>query len=206
MAKEGFYFYLPFVILTAVFFFLFYRNYDINYTYWAVAFFMFGNLLLLFFRDPQRKIPEGDDIVVAPADGKVVSIEEHDGYRQISIFLSIFNVHVNRVPMAGRVNRVKVKPGKYLAAFNKQASEVNQRTEIDFETDRGQVRVHLIAGILARRIKCRVSESQTVKKGDRLGLIMFGSRVDLFIPLEVKVDINIGDKVKGAKTIIGRFV
>lgn len=206
MAKEGFYFYLPFVAAAVVFFWLYSRNPQMNYVYLAASFFIFGSLLLLFFRDPERKVPEGDDVIVSPADGKVVAIEEHDSILQISIFLSIFNVHINRIPVSGEVKRVEHKSGKFIAAFNPEASEVNERSEVEIITDRGTVKVHQIAGILARRVICRLENSQVVSKGDRFGLIMFGSRVDLFLPLSVKLEIKIGQQVKGAKSIIGRFV
>ncbi len=205
MAKEGFYFYLPFVLLAAIFFYIVYQDPQVNYLYLAAASLAIGNLVLLFFRDPKRKVPEGDNLIVSPADGKVIAIEEHDDCRQVSIFLSIFNVHVNRIPVSGIVESVERKKGKYKAAFNKQASKINNRVETEINSDNGPVRVHQVSGMVARRIICRVKHGQNVKKGDKLGLIMFGSRVDLFVPLNASIEISVGKWVYGAKTVIGRF-
>ena len=147
-------------------------------------FFIFGNLVLLFFRDPERKIPQEEGIIISPADGKIMLIEEVAGHRLVSIFMSVLNVHINRVPVSGTVVRLDYKPGKFKAAFNREAIDINERFEIEIKSDNGNVVMHQVAGVLARRIVCRV---------------------DLFLPSSVKVEVTKGQKVEGGKTIIGRF-
>ena len=205
MAKEGLYFFLPFLIIAIVFFYLFDGSLNMIYIRFGAASFIFGCLIMLFFRDPERKVPPGDDLIVSPADGKIVNIEKNNDMKVVSIFLSIFNVHINRVPVSGIVHRLKYKKGKFKAAFNKEASDINERFEIEIITDKGNVIVHQIAGVLARRVVCRLREGQTVKIGDRFGLIRFGSRVDLFLPPSAEVEVAKGQRVKGAKTVIGRL-
>ena len=205
MAKEGFAFFLPFVAITVIFFYLFNRQPRMIYIYLGVASYILACLFVLFFRDPQRNIAKGEDLIVSPADGKILSIEKQDGQVRLTIFLSIFNVHVNRVPVDGKVIGVRYKPGKFLAAFKKEASDVNERFEIDILTDKGKVTVHQIAGILARRVVCRLSEGQYVARGQRFGLIRFGSRVDLFMPEKTELFVKVGNKVKGGETVIGKL-
>jgi len=206
MAKEGLYFFLPFLVIAAIFFYLFDRSLNMTYIHLGIASFIFGCLIMLFFRDPERKLPEGDNLIVSPADGKIVGIENRSDMQVISIFLSIFNVHVNRIPVSGVVHRLKYKKGKFKAAFNKEASDINERFEIEIKTDKGNVIIHQIAGVLARRVVCRLREGQTVKVGDRFGLIRFGSRVDLFLPLSAELEVAKGQRVKGTKTVIGRLI
>ena len=201
MAKEGLVFYLPFLLLTAFFFYLFYHSSDVDYAYWGVAIFMFGNLVLLFFRDPERKIPEGGDLIVSPADGKILMAEKIGDIYRVSIFMSIFNVHINRIPATGVIVRVEYKPGRFKAAFNENAGDINERFEIDIKTDRGNIVMHQIAGVVARRVVCRLRRDQRVNKGERFGLIRFGSRVDLFLPSNVTLDVRKGQKVKGAHVL-----
>ena len=205
MAREGIYFYLPFLAIAAFFFYLFNRSLDMNYVYLGAFMFFVGNLVLLFFRDPNRRVPNGENLVVSPADGKIIVAESSNGKQIISIFMSVLDVHINRVPVTGIVERVEHKPGKFKAAFRSDALDVNERMEIEIKTDKGNVVMHQVAGVIARRVVCRLKKGQSVKAGDRLGLIRFGSRVDLFLPPEVKLEVNIGQKVKGAKTLIGRF-
>jgi len=205
MAKEGLYFFLPFLVIAVIFFYLFGRSLNMTYIHLGVVSFIFGCLIMLFFRDPERKLPQGDNLIVSPADGKVVKIESKSDMKVISIFLSIFNVHINRVPVSGVVHRLKYQKGKFKAAFSKEASDINERFEIEIKTDKGNVITHQIAGVLARRVVCRLREGQSVKIGDRFGLIRFGSRVDLFLPLSAELEISKGQRVKGAKTIIGRL-
>jgi phosphatidylserine decarboxylase len=205
MVKEGLYFFLPFLVIAAVFFYLFNGSLNMTYIYLGIASFFFGCLIMLFFRDPERKIPQGENLIVSPADGKVVNIENKNDMKVISIFLSIFDVHINRIPVSGEINRLKYKKGKFKAAFNRKASDVNERFEIEIKTDKGNVIVHQIAGVLARRVVCRLSEGQAVKTGERFGMIRFGSRVDLFLPSNAELEVAMGQRVKGAKTIIGRL-
>jgi phosphatidylserine decarboxylase len=205
MAREGFYFFSPFLILAIFFFYLFDKYQDINLVYAAVIAFAVGCLFILFFRDPERKIPEGDNLIVSPADGKIVGISETNKQLKISIFLSIFDVHINRIPVNGVVQRLTYKPGKFFSAFKQKASDLNERFEIEIKTDNHAIIMHQIAGVLARRVVCRLKKDQPVQKGKRFGLIRFGSRVDLFLPSSVRLEVRKGQRVTGGKTIIGRL-
>jgi phosphatidylserine decarboxylase len=205
MAKDGLYFALPLLVLSAVFLFLYKASVSLVSLYLFIGFFVLATLVSLFFRDPERKIPEEPDLVLSPADGRVQDIKTIDGKTVISIFLSVFNVHVNRAPVAGIVKRVFYRKGKYLAAFKEDASDVNERYEIEIENPSGKIVVHQIAGVIARRVVCRVKEGQSLKAGERFGLIRFGSRVDLFMPPNVSVIITKGKKVKGGLTVLGRW-
>lgn len=174
---------------------------------------IFGVLFLFslnFFRDPKRSIPSDENTVISPADGKVVRIENvKDGNRGnmicISIFLNVFNVHVNRVPYSGKVIDTKYQSGKFLAAFDHKASDENEQAITVFETSKGLIKVKQIAGLIARRIHCYAKIETQMRKGDRLGFIMFGSRTDIFIPEDVNLKVKLGEKVKGNETILGYF-
>lgn len=205
MAKEGLYFYLPFLVIAAFFFYLFDKTPNITFIYLGVFIFIIGNLVLLFFRDPERKVQVSDGVIVSPADGKIMLVEKTDGRQLVSIFMSVLNVHINRIPVSGIIERLDYKPGKFKAAFNREAMDINERFEIEIKTDKGNVEIHQVAGVLARRIVCRLKKGQQVKIGQRFGLIRFGSRVDLYLPSTVTLDIQQGQKVKGAETIIGSF-
>ena len=164
-----------------------------------------------FFRDPERRIPGGADVVVSPADGKVMSVEAVDGEdfmagtaTRVTIFLSIFNVHVQRAPMAGRVRHYSYRAGLYLAAWRPEASSANERASLGIETEAGPVLVRQIAGLVARRIVTYPREGDSVGAGDRIGLIRFGSRVDLFVPPDWAVAVQPGDVVRGGETIVAR--
>lgn len=170
-------------------------------------------LVLQFFRHPQRQSPKGSHIVVAPADGKVVAIEEvvEEEYlnapcRQISIFMSPFNVHVNRSPVEGIVRYVRYHAGKYLVAWHPKSSTENERTTVVIETP-GQhfILLRQIAGALAKRIRCYVKEGEAVCVGQEFGFIKFGSRVDIFLPIDAEVCVGIGDKTRGGEDIIARL-
>jgi phosphatidylserine decarboxylase len=167
-----------------------------------------------FFRDPERHIPDADGLIVAPADGRVVSIEEmkadagsvKTGTR-VSIFLSPLDVHINRIPVAGKIQDVHYRSGKFLAAYKEEASERNERNALQVVDDQGRkVGVVQIAGVLARRIVCRVRPGDNLKRGERFGLIMFGSRTDTYLPSECNVEVSEGQRVKGGETVLGRFV
>ncbi len=165
--------------------------------------------LLFFFRDPKRAIPGGENTVLSPADGKVVVVKDtfennyfHENVKQISIFLSIFNVHVNRIPISGIIESVKYIPGKFHVAALPKASLENEQTAIVIATDNTKIMVKQIAGILARRIICKIKPGDVVRKGDRYGLIYFGSRVDIFLPVNSEIRVKSGERVKGAKDVI----
>jgi phosphatidylserine decarboxylase len=165
---------------------------------------------LWFFRDPQRAIPVGKGLIVSPGDGLVTetaSINTPEGPRQrISIFLSVFDVHVNRAPIAGTVSRVHYQKGKFLNAMNPESAERNEQSLI---TLRGQgedagfeITFKQIAGLLARRIVCRCTEGQIVERGERVGLIKFGSRVDVVLPANAKLRVKVGERVKGGASVL----
>lgn len=163
-----------------------------------------------FFRDPERLIPNGDGLVVAPADGKVVSIAADsargDGGTRVSIFLSPLDVHINRVPVAGAIMDVAYAPGKFLAAYKAEASKQNEQNAIQITDTAGRtIKVVQIAGVLARRIVCWVKAGDKLQRGDRFGLIMFGSRTDTYLPAGCQIDVAEGQRVKGGETVIGRF-
>ena len=167
-----------------------------------------------FFRDPQRHVPSGEGLVVSPADGRVVSVVAvkddsifGDAVNRISIFLSPLDVHINRAPVAGRVDEIRYRAGKFLAAYKDDASRVNEQNALRIVDERERNwGVVQIAGVLARRIVCRVKRGEALARGQRFGLIMFGSRTDLYLPKGCRVEVTEGQKVKGGETVIGRFV
>ena len=155
-----------------------------------------------FFRDPERAIPQIDGAVVSPADGRVHEIETEHGRRRISIFLSVTDVHVNRAPYAGKVTEVTYKPGRFVPAYRAEASRENESNSVTIGSPDATIDVKQIAGVLARRIVCRVRPGEVLKKGQRYGLIRFGSRTDLILPADCDVVVQVGDKVRGAETIL----
>ena len=165
---------------------------------------------LYFFRDPQR-IPPNNEGFLSPGDGKVVQIVDvEDGEigkaKQLSIFLSVFNVHSQRVPLSGKVISKTYNSGKFLAAFNHKASLDNEQTVVMFETESGnRYKIKQIAGLIARRILNYMEPENRVERGQRLGFIRFGSRVDIIVPEDFQIDVSLGDMVRGNQTIIGRF-
>jgi len=167
--------------------------------------------LVYFFRDPERPIPQGERVVVSPADGRVVAIKPFPDWKgpfgepltRISIFLSVLDVHVNRAPLTSVVNAVSYTPGRFLVAWDESASTENEQTLIHFASPDGDVWVKQIAGILARRIVCRVRQGQKVAAGDRIGLIRFGSRVDVILPAAAELKVRRGQAVQGGSTILG---
>ncbi len=196
---------------------------------WAVAYFFPGNtilqnvliagsaiiylLILQFFRIPIFPIQKNDKHVLAPADGKVVVIEEtveteylKDGRKQVSIFMSPVNVHINRMPVGGVISFFKYHPGKYLVAWHPKSSTENERTTVVVKRKDGiEILFRQIAGALARRIKCYVQPGQALEQGDEFGFIKFGSRVDIYLPLHAKITVAVGDVTKGGKTIIAEL-
>ena len=159
-----------------------------------------------FFRDPVRTIPADPETLVSPADGRVVEILTlPDGGAQISIFLSVFNVHVNRSPVAGEVVDVTRRPGKYLAAWKHEASSDNVQASVTVRTPRGDVRFVQITGLIARRIVCHLKPGSVVTRGERYGLIRFGSRMDIFLPPSAEPSVRIGDRVRGGSDVIARW-
>jgi len=175
----------------------------------VVAAFCLG-FVLYFFRDPRRTVEINDNVIIAPADGKIVVIEEVDENEyfkdkrlQVSIFMSPANVHVNRTPISGQVTYAKYHPGKYLVAWHPKSSTDNERNTIVIGNQKLEILVRQIAGAMARRIVSYLDEGDDVVQGNELGFIKFGSRVDLFLPIDTKIEVNLKEKVKGGKTIIG---
>jgi phosphatidylserine decarboxylase len=178
---------------------------------------VFGLVITLclcgFFRDPDRLIPNQADGIVSPADGKVVSAGPADGAsyydgrcQKISIFMSVFNVHVNRVPFDGKVKKVDYYPGKFFAANLDKASLQNEHNAVFLETADGKRLCAVqVAGLIARRIICQVQTGDDCRKGQRYGMICFGSRLDVYLPDDVDVKVAVGDKVKGGSTVIAQF-
>jgi phosphatidylserine decarboxylase len=167
----------------------------------STFFFIIGVILtiffLIFFRDPDRKPMGDEDDMVSPADGKVISIKD----KTICIFMNIHNVHVNRAPLGGTVTRIDYKPGGYIPAFNKD-SLVNERNHAVIGTEYGNIELTQIAGVLTRRIVSYISEGSLVKRGERIGIIRFGSRVDVIISQDFEFKVGLNDKVKAGETII----
>lgn len=174
---------------------------------------IFYLLILQFFRNPVFDISRNDNQVLAPADGKVVVIEEtteaeylRDRRKQVSIFMSPVNVHVNRMPVGGVISYFKYHPGKYLVAWHPKSSTENERTTVVAKMKNGtEILFRQIAGALARRIKCYVKEGQPLQQGDEFGFIKFGSRVDVFLPLNARIVVKPGDITKGGRTVIAEF-
>jgi phosphatidylserine decarboxylase len=167
-----------------------------------------------FFRDPDRVIPNQPDVIVSPADGKVISVGpvDHTSFcegscQKISIFMSVFNVHVNRIPFDGRVKKVGYHPGKFFSANRDKASLKNEHNAVFLETTDGKPLCTVqVAGLIARRIICKVQPGDDVRKGQRFGMICFGSRLDVYLPNDVETKVTVGDKVKAGSSVIGRFI
>lgn len=182
------------------------------WAYVALAVFVFG-FLAYFFRNPTREVLlTNDSVVLAPADGRVVVIEEasereyfNDRRVQVSIFMSPTNVHVNRAPLGGIINYFRYHPGKYLVAWHPKSSEQNERTTVVIGNGQQEVLLRQIAGAMAKRIVSYFDEGDAVEQGADIGFIKFGSRVDLFLPLDARLEVEVGDKVKGNVTVVARL-
>ena len=196
-------------ILNAVVQFYLPQAHTLKWVIYILSFILFV-IILQFFRSPSLKITTDESIVLCPADGKVVVIEETDETEflkdrriQLSVFMSPVNVHVNRNPIGGVVKYFKYNPGKYLVAWHPKSSTENERTTIAIENSAGvTVLFRQIAGALARRIVWYVKEGDAVEQGQQFGFIKFGSRVDVFLPLGTEINVNIGDVVKGGRTVL----
>jgi phosphatidylserine decarboxylase len=202
IAKDGYIFILPLAVLTGIF--------------WALSWFwvtgLFVGLFLFvtwFFRDPERSVPEDPNAIVSPGDGKIVEIiSEKDplldeAYTRVSIFLNVFNVHVNRVPISGKIQATRYNPGKFFNAASHKASLDNEQSAILLNNGHVTILVKQIAGLIARRIVCWAKEGDEYQRGQRFGLIRFGSRVDIFLPEGTDIKVAIGDIVNGGSSIIG---
>jgi phosphatidylserine decarboxylase len=196
IVRDAYRFLIPLAILAVVGFW-----YGFN-TAGALVLVLFA-FVAFFFRNPPRKISEDPRVIVSPADGKVVRLERVGNVTQMSIFLSLFNVHVNRSPIAGRIQAVDYRPGKFLAAYNPSASRENERNIVMVSDGRINIVFTQIAGVVARRIVFWKKAGDQVGKGELVGLIRFGSRVDVLFPAGTEASVKVGDRVKGGSTQIG---
>ena len=203
-AKDG----LPAIITLAVLAVLFTAL--LPWRWPGVMTFILLGFVLWFYRDPDRVLPEGGNIFVSPADGKVVEIEpaEHPftgASLKVGIFMNAFSVHVNRAPCEGAVEYLEYVPGKKIAAFAPKASEVNERHYVGLRTAHGPILLVQIAGLLVRRIVCRVKRGDVLSAGERYGMIKLGSKVDIYLPADVKLTVKVNDKVYAGKSLLGRI-
>jgi phosphatidylserine decarboxylase len=178
----------------------------------VALFLVLACFFLFFFRDPKRAITKEADVVISPADGRVMVAGMPTGeacpegnWRQISIFLSPMDVHVNRMPIGGRVTKVEYHPGRFLPAYRVDAGDLNEYTEVTVDHHGQLIVVRQIVGVLARRIVCRVKEGDIVQAGDRFGVMKFGSRMDIFIPVNAAIAVKVNDRVVGGVTVIARL-
>jgi phosphatidylserine decarboxylase len=199
MVPDGYYYALPLLLASALVAWL-------TDPLWALPAILLAAFFLWFFRDPQRTVPDGTGFVVSPADGKVTDISPLiiDGTRftRISIFLNVFNVHVNRSPIAGTIREVRYQKGKYLNAMNEASADQNEQNIVTVEGEGQTVVFKQIAGLLARRIVFNKKVGQLVERGERVGLIKFGSRVDVLLDASAQLHIKIGDHVKGGASVL----
>jgi phosphatidylserine decarboxylase len=204
MVRDGYIYALVFVVVAA------FCNVFTRSVWLSLIPLLLAAFFLWFFRDPHRMIPAGNCLIVSPGDGRVteaVSITTPEGTLQrISIFLSVFDVHVNRAPIAGTVTRVHYQKGQYLNAMNPASAERNEQNVVTLRgqgADAGfEISFKQIAGLLARRIVCRCAPGQTVERGERVGLIKFGSRVDVLLPANAELRVKVGDRVKGGASVL----
>jgi phosphatidylserine decarboxylase len=174
----------------------------------AASFAVLGGFLTYFFRDPERQVPRDAGLVVSPADGRVMCAGLSDGqwappgeWKQITIFLSPMDVHINRTPVGGRVERIEYRSGKFLPAYGAGAND-NELNEVWINHGGRTVVFRQVVGMLARRIVCRVREGDTLERGQRVGLMKFGSRMDVFLPLDAELRVSVGDRVVGGETVL----
>ncbi len=179
---------------------------------WAALAFPVAGWVAAFFRDPVRSGPRGGDLILAPADGRVVSVREieeptfHGGpTNRVSIFMNVFNVHVNRYPTGGTVSFREYHPGRFLHAASDKASTDNEQSNVGLTTPRGKVLIRQIAGLVARRIVTDHEVGANVEQGSRMGIIRFGSRVDVFLPTTTRVMVGVGDRTKAGITVVAQW-
>lgn len=202
-APEGYPFIGFFAILTVIVYFA-------GWQWIALLPFVLTLFMQYFFRDPDRTTPEGDNLFISPADGTIIKIEKVREDRQlradaleISIFMSPLNVHVNRSPCDGKVEEVVHTKGRFISAFKDEASIQNENIAMLLNTKHGKILVRQVAGFVARRAVCRVKPGDTLKKGERYGLIKFSSRLDVYLPVNIALRVKLGEKVRAGETILG---
>jgi len=178
---------------------------------WAAGCAVLGAFFAYFFRDPERRVPVGEGLVVSPADGRVMMAGPSDrrwsppgDWLQITIFLSPLDVHINRIPVGGRVTRIEYRPGKFLPAYKEDACE-NELNEIWLDHEGQTIVVRQVVGVLARRIVCRIAEGQTLERGERIGLMKFGSRMDVFLPPGAELRVAVGQQVVAGETVLAQL-
>jgi phosphatidylserine decarboxylase len=206
MARAGYPFIFASAFATAVFALL-------GIGFLAVLGLLVSGFICWFFRDPDRLIPNGQGLIVSPADGKVIKIESVDASAyfegactRISVFMSIFNVHVNRSPHEGTIRQVTYYPGKFFSANLDKASADNEHNALLLESPSGKcIGFVQIAGLVARRIICAVQGGDTIKRGQRFGMICFGSRLDIYLPLDTEIRVTVGDRVQAGSSVLGKL-
>jgi phosphatidylserine decarboxylase len=202
MVKEGYYFGLPLLLIGGAAFFLHWRL--AAYLILFLALFVFS-----FFRDPDRVIPSEPGAIVSPGDGRVVVVQDEDYAgkpgKRVSIFLAVWNVHVNRSPAAGRITKMEYRPGKFVAAMRANASSENEQNVFTLSTDAGELVFKQIAGLIARRVVSWKKAGDTVARGERIGLVRFGSRVDLWVPQQAQILVKVGQNVKGGSSVLASW-
>jgi phosphatidylserine decarboxylase len=202
MVKEGYYFGVPPLFLGGI---------ALIPHWWILAgvLIAFGLFCFSFFRDPEREISPDPDVIVSPADGRVVVITEEENAgrpgTRISIFLAVWNVHVNRSPAAGVITKLEYRPGKFLAAWDAKASTQNEQNIFTLATPQGTIEFKQIAGLIARRVVSWKKPLESVAKGERIGLVRFGSRVDLWLPRGSELLVKVGDNIAGGSSILARW-
>jgi phosphatidylserine decarboxylase len=202
MVKEGYYFGVPPLVLGGV---LFLAHWNVA----AIALVLLALFVFSFFRDPERVIPGEAGAVVSPGDGRVVVVtdEEYAGRpgKRISIFLAVWNVHVNRAPAEGTITKMEYRPGKFLAAMRERASMENEQNVFTLSTDAGEMVFKQIAGLIARRVVSWKKRGERVLRGERIGLVRFGSRVDVWLPKDAEILVKLGQNVKGGASVLARW-
>lgn len=219
IAPEGYPFIfvsLAIMLLSAVAVFYFHKITDKTYLSYflsviTIISFITSLFMFYFFRDPDRNIPVGEGLFVSPADGKIILIRDvyekeflKSNVKEISIFMSPLNVHVNRSPCDGKVVEVKYSPGKYMAAYKNDASLKNENIAMLLEGNQSRVLVRQVAGFIARRAVCRVKPGDMLNRGERYGIIKFSSRLDVFLPKDAEIKVKIGDRVKAGESVIAK--
>jgi phosphatidylserine decarboxylase len=202
MVKEGYYFGVPPLVLGGASFML-------HWPVVAVVLVLLALFVFSFFRDPERVIPAEPGAVVSPGDGRVMVVTEEENAgrpgKRVSIFLAVWNVHVNRSPAAGTISKLEYRPGKFLAAMRERASLENEQNVFTLSTDAGEIVFKQIAGLIARRVVSWKKAGEQVARGERIGLVRFGSRVDLWVPKEAEILVRVGENVKGGSSVLARW-